>query len=64
MSGSGGPTKKISQFVDDFKGPLVPLSQSFIRDSIHLINILSDFSIQSGMLLHTLDVRNLYTNIP
>ena len=40
VSGSGGPTEKISQFVDHFIGPLVPLSQSYIRDSTHMINIL------------------------
>ena len=27
VSGSGGPTEKISQFVDHFIGPLIPLSQ-------------------------------------
>ena len=39
VSGSGGPMKKISQFVDHFIGPLVPLSDSYIRDTTHLINI-------------------------
>ena len=43
VSGSGGPTEKISQFVDHFIGPLVPLSRSYIRDSTHMINILQDF---------------------
>ena len=39
VSGGGGPTEKISQLVDHFIGPIVPLSQSYIRDSTHLINI-------------------------
>ena len=43
VSGSGGPTEKISQFVPHFIGPLVPLSRSYIRDSTHMINILQDF---------------------
>ena len=34
VSGSGGPTEKISQFVDHFIGTLVPLSESYIRDLI------------------------------
>ena len=54
----------MSQIVDHFIGPLVPLSQSFIRDSTHFINILSELTLQPEMLLCTLDITNLYTNIP
>ena len=64
VSGSGGPIEKISQFVDHFIGPLVPLSRSYIRDSTHMINILKDFQIIPNMLLCTLDITSLYTNIP
>ena len=53
VSGSGGPTEKISQFVDHFIGPLVPLSDSYIRDSTHFINILKKFNMPPGMLLCT-----------
>ena len=56
--------KKISQLVDHFIGSLVPLSQSYIRDSTHLINILNKLTLQPGMLLCTLDITSLYTNIP
>ena len=58
------PQKKISQFVDYFIGPHVPLSQSFLRDSTHLVNILNEFTLQPGMLLCTLGITSLYTNIP
>ena len=64
VSGSGGPTERISQLVDHFIGNIVPLSQSYIRDSTHLINILKGISLQPGMLLCTLDITSLYTNIP
>ena len=50
VSGSGGPTEKISQLVDHFIGDIVPLSKSYIRDSSHLINILNDVSSYPGML--------------
>ena len=63
-SGSGEPTEKISQLVHHFIGQIVPLSQSYIRDSTHLIYILNGFTIQPGMLLCTLDITSLYTNIP
>ena len=56
VSGSGGPTEKNSQFVDHLIGELVPLSQSYIRDSTHLINILNEFTVQPGMLLCTMDI--------
>ena len=45
VSGSGGPTEKNSQLVDHFIRPLVPLSKSYIRDSVHLINILNKFIV-------------------
>ena len=64
VSGSGGPSEKISQFVDHFIGPLVPLSESYIRDSTHMINILNQFNMLQDMLLCTLDITSLYTNIP
>ena len=63
VSGSGGPTEEISQFVDNFIGPLVPLSESYIRDSTHMINILNRFNMLSDMILCTLDITSLYTNI-
>ena len=64
VSGSGGPTEKISLFVDHFIGPVVPLSISYIRDSTHMINILTNFKTTPDMLLCTLDITSLYTNIP
>ena len=64
VSGSGGPTEKISQLVDHFIGPLVPLSESYIRDSTHMINILSELNMLPDMILCTLDITSLYTNIP
>ena len=50
--------------MDHFIGPLVPLSDSYIRDLTHLINILNKFNMPPGMLLCTLDITSLYTNIP
>ena len=60
VSGSGGPTEKLSQLVDNFIGQIVPFSQSYIRDSTHLINILKGFTVQPGMLLCTVDITSLY----
>ena len=59
VSESGGPTENISQFVDHFIGPPVPLSKSYIRDSTHMINILKNIKIILNMLLCTLDITSL-----
>ena len=64
VSGSGGPSEKISQLVDHSIGPLVPPSESYIRDSSHIINILNKFNMLPDMILCTLDITSLYTNIP
>ena len=58
-----GPQKKISQFVDHFITSLVPLSQSCIKDSTHLINIINKLTMQPGMLFCTLDITSLHTHI-
>ena len=50
--------------VDHFIGQIMPLSQSCIRDSTHLINIHKGFTVEPGMLLCTLDITSLYTNTP
>ena len=56
--------KKYPSWLTISLSKIVPLSKSYVRDSIHLINILKDFTIQPGILLCTLDVTSLYTNIP
>ena len=50
--------------MDHFIGLLVPLCKSYIRDPTHLINILNELSVQSGILLCILGLTSLYTNIP
>ena len=64
VSESGEPTEKISQLVDHFIGKSVPLFKSYVRDSTHLIKTLKHFTVQPGILLCTLDITSLYTNIP
>ena len=62
--GSGGPTERISQFVDYFIRHLLPFYQSFNMDSTHLISTLNVLTIQPRILLCNLDITSLYTNIP
>ncbi len=63
------PTEKISHLDDTILRTLVTLTQSFVKDTGHMLQILSDFMQQVGTLpdncfLVVLDAVSLYTNIP
>ncbi len=64
VSGCGGPTEKISQFIDYYLQPQVPKIDSYIRDSGHLISMLEQLKLPKNCTLATIDVKALYLNIP
>ena len=66
VSGCGSPTEKISQFLDYYLKPIVETLPSFIKDSNHFLQIIfhNKQIIKEGIILATLDVKSLYTNIP
>ncbi len=66
ISGNDSPTERISQLVDHFLQPCVPQLRSFVRDSVHFLQMLQPYtdSLPDGTILCTLDVSSLYTNIP
>ena len=64
VSGSSGPTKKLSGFVDYFLQPLVPLTNSYIKDSKSLITLLDSITFPPNITLVAIDVIALYLNIP
>ena len=64
VSGYGGPTERISQFIDLHLQPLVPNIKSYIKDSGHIIQILENLTIPTNCTLATIDVKALYLNIP
>ena len=64
-SGNGHPAENISVFVDFVLKPYAEASSIFIKDSTVLINDLSKLdSLPSQTILFSLDVVNMYTNIP
>lgn len=63
VSGIGGPTERMSQFVDIFLQPIVVNLPSYIRDTGHILSILGDIMWDPGMIMVTLDVVSLYTSI-
>lgn len=65
VSGSGGPTEKISGFGDFCLKPAVPKIPSYVQDTNHVLEILNSItSLSNDSLLVPLDVTSLYTNIP
>lgn len=65
ISGNGGPTEKISGFIDLILRPLVPVIRSYIKDTAHFLQpIDTNKTCKAHTLLVTMDVTSLYTNIP
>ena len=64
VSGSGGPTERISSFVDSLLQPIAKKQESYIKDTTHFINFIENTKIPDKAILAILDVSSLYTNIP
>ena len=64
VSGSGGPTERISSFVDSLLQPIAQKQESYIKDTTHFINFIENTLLPQAAILATLDVCLLYTNIP
>ena len=62
-SGSDGPTKYLSEFVDTHLNPLARKASSFVRDSSDFINKTKNVCIPKNAFLVTMDVVSLYPNI-
>ena len=64
FSGINGPTTRLSGVVDYYLQPIASTSASYIRDLKHFIRFLEKTVIPEDAILVTLDVKDLYTNIP
>ena len=64
VSGSGGPTERISSFVDSLLQPIAQKQESYIKDTTHFINFIENTLLPEAAILATLDVCLLYSNIP
>lgn len=60
----GSISSGFSQYVDQFLQPLAQSLQSYIRDSAHLLELLSTYSWEPSYYWVSLDVQSLYTSIP
>ncbi len=64
VSGTEGPTERLSAYLDNLLKPLAPKTSSYVRDSTHVINTLEELKPTTDCLLASIDVKSLYTNIP
>lgn len=65
LSANSCPTERISEFVDYFLQPLVNALPSHIKDTPHFIDSISSLPpLSPDVILVSLDVKGLYTNIP
>ena len=65
VSGNGSPTERISEFIDHFINPPSTCIKSFVKDTTHMIQILSAVKdLPVDPILVTCDVSSLYTSIP
>ena len=61
------PTERIFEYLDYVLQPIVQKLSSYVKDSTHALNILSDLNSKPSFnphLFFTLDVVSLYTSIP
>lgn len=65
VSGCNSPTEKLSRYLDFYLKPIVHKIPSYIKDTTHFLQVVLDQKdIPNDMILVTLDVKSLYTNIP
>ena len=64
ISGCSGPTEKISAFVDHLIQPIAQQQASYLKDTTDFINFIERMKLPSSVILASMDVTSLYTNIP
>jgi len=64
VSGSSGPTERITSFVGSLLQPIAIKQESYIKDTTDLVNFIENIQIPDNVTLATLDISSLYTNIP
>jgi len=64
LFGTSGPTERISSFIDSLLQPVAIKQESYIKDTTDFSNFIENTQIPDNVVLATLDVSSLYTNIP
>lgn len=64
ISGSCAITENLSRLVDEHIRPFVLSISSYVRDTIHLLQIIEGMQIPGGCILASIDVEALYSSVP
>lgn len=64
ISGNGSLTEKLSQYIDGHLRPYVLSIPSYVKDTMHLLQIIDSIHVPPKSLLMALDVEALYSSIP
>lgn len=64
VAGSDSTTQPIAQWLDFYLQPLVKQLPSYLRDTGDFLDKLREYSPESNIMLVTMDISSLYTNIP
>ena len=64
ISGCDGPTEKLSCFVDKIVQPIAQQQKSYLKDTTDFINFIEETKLPKGVILVSMNVTSLYTNIP
>ena len=64
ISGCEGPTERISSFVDPLLHAIAQKQKSYLRDMTDFINFIEKTQVSQNIILVSMDVTSLNTNIP
>ena len=64
VSACDGPTEKLSSFVDRLLQPIAQQQKSYLKDTINFVNFIENTKVPADVILVSMDVTSLYTNIP
>ena len=64
ISGCGGPTERLSAFVDSLLQPIAKKQESYLKDTTDFINFIERTKVREQTKIVSMDVTSLYTNIP
>ena len=62
--GCDGPTERLSSFVDRLIQPIPQKRDSYLKDKTDFINFIEQTKLPQNVILASMDVTSLYTNIP
>ena len=64
ISGCDAPTERLSCLVDKILQPIAQQQKSYLKDTTDFINFIEKTKLPKGVILVSMDVTSLYTNIP